>query len=1703
MKQSPICRWLRPLVWLGAALLAAAAGFAQNPPPDPDPTRFNTVSLTAADSSANEIGEDREFAFRLARTGDLDHPLTVFYVLGGSAMPNLDYTTDSLAAGGEAILPPIGVLRSARFEPGEATVDLKFVTVSDNVTEPDEIVVAELVPTPLAGPGVPGMDYQILPPVQARAVIHDSDGDGEARLVITRPESGARYEPGANFEVEALAVDPAGAILRVEFFAGDLKIGVSEIAFLVAPEPGTPITHGITWENALPGRHELHARATTDAGVVVISSGVAIVVEPDPAEVPLVTVVATDGVATEASATDAAIPPDLGTFEVRRTGAADHGLVVFVALRGTAENGVDYQMLGHEVSIPAGQHAASVVVTALQDDVLEGEESVVLEVIQPPGLPDVPPPYLVGRPAEARVVIREEGVPQPTLLITKPESGSGFAAGADIGIQAVAIDPAGAVTRVEFYADENKIGVSEILFLVPPEPSTPITHEFVWQNVPAGAYQLWAKAQLSAETELVSEKVGIVVGDDRLPVVTVVAVDETADEADPGDATVPPDVGVFEVRRTGETDERLVVFAAYHGSARNGADYAELPSEIVIPAGEAGTRLIVKALPDDAVEGQETVVLQLLQPPVIALAGVRPPYWVGQPGEARVFIRDDDVPPPGARLTIIRPTEGEEFAAPASVPIRLTSFDPDGVFEQVEIHANGTKIGDAMFCAPEAFCAPPSPGNPVLHSFGWDRVPPGEYELVALGRSTSGVEVRSEPVKITVRGEPVASLTINHPEDGAVIADGSRIRVSITGFDPAGFFFDGLKVFANGQEVGEAMYCAPEADCRAPEPGEPTWHTFDWRDVAPGSYELQVAGVSSSGAEVKSAKVRFMVRPGGADASIVIHGPPDGGMFPAPALIHIQATAVDPAGYIPYVEFFANGRRIGESSLIFIREPDPGTPIQHGFPWQNVPAGHYEISVVGKSSTGAEVRSAPVSVVVTGGPHPDGEVVITAPPQGSRFEAPATIEIQALATDADSYIPEVEFYANDRKIGESGFAFLVPPEPGTPVEHQFRWTDVPAGEYLLTAVGLSADGDRFRSAPVKVFVGRVTEIPVVTIEAEVAETAEPDGLTSADGAIRPEHPGVFLLRRTGSADHPLRVFYGVGGSATNGRDYLQLDGDATFAAGEHERRIRVVALPDHQVEGRESVVLELLNAALYNVGEPGRAVVQITDADRPGQPRLVLTRPESGAVFEAGADITVQALAVDPSGYFATVEFTANGELIGTSTINFLVPPEPGTPITHEILWENVAAGEYEVIAHAMTTADVRLSSEPVKILVRPAEPTPFARRELPSHFTPGETFTVAIEVQPPAGTLSQGVEDHPPQGWVVTEISHEGAWDATTGKVKFGPFFDADARVLTYAVTSPVDASHHGEFSGIASADGANWRIGGDQVVSAELRHPADHPEGDFVMTLAEVTAYGAAWKAGEPWPLRPNEIPIEYVTRAGALWRGGEAYEFDPHAGPPPLWWVNVPAEEAPPSDAMADAVPEFRTHHRSAAFAVYRLPLDASRTVSAELHVLPVSGVLSQAVEEPVPAGEVSEISHDGVFDAEARVIRWGPFQDGEARVLSFKLQTDEAFLGGAGRLLGRPGVASFDGGRAVVPRFLRVNTPQEVPEIVHLAADLEGRVQLMVLDDAGTADAVLEVSTDLRTWREIGSFTAEGNGGVGLDSDANETEVRFYRARRRAP
>ena len=45
-----------------------------------------------------------------------------------------------------------------------------------------------------------------------------------------------------------------------------IKIGESQIDFIMAPEPGTPIQHTFEWRTAKPGKYLIHAQAVDSSG---------------------------------------------------------------------------------------------------------------------------------------------------------------------------------------------------------------------------------------------------------------------------------------------------------------------------------------------------------------------------------------------------------------------------------------------------------------------------------------------------------------------------------------------------------------------------------------------------------------------------------------------------------------------------------------------------------------------------------------------------------------------------------------------------------------------------------------------------------------------------------------------------------------------------------------------------------------------------------------------------------------------------------------------------------------------------------------------------------------------------------------------------------------------------------------------------------------------------------------------------------------------------------------------------------------------------------------------------------------------------------------------------------------------------------------------------------------------------------------------
>ncbi len=85
------------------------------------------------------------------------------------------------------------------------------------------------------------------------------------------------------------------------------------------------------------------------------------------------------------------------------------------------------------------------------------------------------------------------------------------------------------------------------------------------------------------------------------------------------------------------------------------------------------------------------------------------------------------------------------------------------------------------------------------------------------------------------------------------------------------------------------------------------------------------------------------------------------------------------------------------------------------------------------------------------------------------------------------------------------------------------------------------------------------------------------------------------------------------------------------------------------------------------------------------------------------------------------------------------------------------------------------------------------------SYYIPFEPVTVTVQVTPDPAVQVWAAEDAPPAGWTVTNISHNGVWDAATGKVKWGVFYNRSATTLTYRARPPVGEDGVKTFAGTA----------------------------------------------------------------------------------------------------------------------------------------------------------------------------------------------------------------------------------------------------------------------------------------------------------------
>ncbi len=181
---------------------------------------------------------------------------------------------------------------------------------------------------------------------------------------------------------------------------------------------------------------------------------------------------------------------------------------------------------------------------------------------------------------------------------------------------------------------------------------------------------------------------------------------------------------------------------------------------------------------------------------------------------------------------------------------------------------------------------------------------------------------------------------------------------------------------------------------------------------------------------------------------LTLISPVNNATYTAPASIAMSAEASDVDGTVSVVEFFNGTQKLYEDV--------DGLP--YAFVWDNAPAGIHTITARATDNLGAKTVSPPIEVIVLVNTAPS--IQIDNPLNNSSFIAPAQIAITASASDAEGAVTLVEFYAGADKIGEDA--------DGAPF--QFNWTDVPDGQYVLTARATDEGDLQTTSAPVSILV---------------------------------------------------------------------------------------------------------------------------------------------------------------------------------------------------------------------------------------------------------------------------------------------------------------------------------------------------------------------------------------------------------------------------------------------------------------------------------------------------------------------------------------------------------------------------------------------------------------------------------------------------------
>ena len=1590
-----------------------------------------TAGARSIDLPSQPIVDPAVFTF--SRSGDLSLDLPVYFSVHGTAANGVEYNE---------------IAKSVIIPAGKSDVSLQIVPRSDLTTAsgPTKTVGIRLEPSLIL---TPNAAYTIdSNHREAAAIIRPYGQTLPDSLEIAVPRNGFAYQTddAVTFLVTAA---PAPSVTQIPFYSMDSPDGpITLIGY------GTPIdpfnglkTYKLTWQNPPPGVHAIMARLSTDSPLHTTAVKITI---PGKIEPPTVGIRFVEPTTTEpVPNTDFA----RGYLEVTRVGSTDTDLQVFYAVGGTATAGVDYEALQGYVVIPAGRSTAKITINAIDDTIDEPNETVVLTLTPPSNQSDATKQYTIAAdrgtaqvvildndepPAPQQIMVRIEAV-DPYAVEQQPEGGQ-------------ALDPA------SFRVTRSGDAATDLLVF----------------------YSVHGTAKNGEDYDLL-----------------------------PGSIKIPAGQASAEIRIVPHAD-----------TPSTGHKY-----EIVSEAGLSWAQAREKARQHiylntighlaTITSAEEDATIESLRQE----AG-GPVLWVGgyqEPGE--LAVKDgwkwdnDEGPIPGTNGAVggyAHWQEGEpnDYWGAGSENAMVI-----GWLNQAGWNDQGANVGAAGYVIEYDVQDPVVSAREIMETVG----------------------IRIEPM-VTKPATPIYTIDAGHRTAGAVIVDGQpaadgELEIAIPSAGDVFRSNDDVEFIAMAEHptmkitnvdfyVDDVKVGASTIDPASPGGGVMEHH-FKWANAVSGEHTLQAKAILGGGRTLTTSRIAFTVE----------------GVVSEPTVVSVYASDAEATEFPPNVDAFDPAR------FIFTRTGNLAGDLQvfysvHGTAINGEDYERIASPVTIPAGTASvEVQIAPLTGPVSAATH---KYEVIAEPNLTWEQARAKAEAMTfegvkghLATITsraeDELIETLREQAGNLNLWVGGYQ-----EPGEmSIAEGWKWVNnegaIPGANntqagYANWTPGEPNDywgpgsenymvigwGNSFGWNDQTLNIlpqGYVVEFDVATSEPAPLEVMETVGIRIEPSPVLSPLPTYSIHETLHSAaavifEHSAPANGALEVAIPTGDELMDRNAVEFVVAGYHPTiDVSVVEFYVDEAKVDESTVVSadpisggvVEHHFKWKEATSGQHILQakaplsndlvlvssrvrfMVNGPLNVNPVAKISKPADGATFLEADIIHAVAAGTDSDGNVVKIELLLDENVIASNE---------GATIEKDF---TAAVGLHTLRARARDNGGAFGYSEAVHILVRHPDAVAFVHRELPAGYSPGVSFVVVLRADPPEGTFAYAVEDRPPTGWSVTDVTDDGAFDVTTGKVKFGPFTDDAARTLTYRVTPPANAIGRYEFAGSSSVNGALYPITGDAVVElVQQFHPADSNQ-DWQISLAEVTAYAAAWKAGNTWPTGPVPIPMRYVTRAHLIWQHGEVYRFEPAAGAPPACWVSG---NSGPRAALAVTAGGAQRSVIS--------DLRSGAAAQVQITATPAGGSSGYAVEEKPPRGwVVSNISNDGVFDAVSGTIRWGVFADTTTRTLSYTV-TPPPTVTSVGVFAGQ---ISFDG------QVVEVSAGGGTPNSVTSSGATQMRINNFTQTATGTAlnisgptgqTAVIESSTDFTDWTEVKSIFIP-NGSVDCTDDGATSGRRFYRLR----